>query len=135
MAAVSDAARYLAKARESLASAEADFGAGRYNSCANRSYYAAFQAAVAVLITHGIGRRGRSWDHKHVIAEFSGRLVRRKVVQGELKGYLRELLEARLVADYRDVGVSARPTRRGLERARGVVAEADKLVLESNDGH
>lgn len=51
-----DARLFLLKARESLASAEADLKAGRFNSAANRAYYAAFQAAVAMLVEHGHGR-------------------------------------------------------------------------------
>jgi uncharacterized protein (UPF0332 family) len=33
---------YLAKAAESLQTAESEFANGRYNSCANRCYYACF---------------------------------------------------------------------------------------------
>jgi len=38
---------FLAKAEESLAGAESEFVNGRYNNCANRCYYASFQAAIA----------------------------------------------------------------------------------------
>jgi uncharacterized protein (UPF0332 family) len=41
---------YLAKASESLLTAESEFVNGRYNSCANRCYYACFQAAIAALL-------------------------------------------------------------------------------------
>ena len=41
---------FLAKAQESLAGAESEFAAGRYNNCANRCYYACFQAAIHALI-------------------------------------------------------------------------------------
>ena len=41
---------YLAKAEESLRTAESEFANGRYNSCANRCYYACFQAAIAALL-------------------------------------------------------------------------------------
>jgi len=44
---------YLAKAIESLLSAESEFVNGRYNSCANRCYYACFQAAIAALLGEG----------------------------------------------------------------------------------
>jgi uncharacterized protein (UPF0332 family) len=53
---VDEGAAFLAKAQESLASAEADFAAGRLNRCANRSHYACFQAAVAALVGVGEGR-------------------------------------------------------------------------------
>jgi uncharacterized protein (UPF0332 family) len=49
-----DATVFLAKAAESLLTAESEFANGRYNSCANRCYYACFQAAIAALIQKGI---------------------------------------------------------------------------------
>ena len=61
-----EARTYLTKAVESLTSAEIDFAAARYNSCANRAYYACFQAAVAALLVAGIrpaSPRGE-WSHE-----------------------------------------------------------------------
>ncbi len=72
-----DARSFLEKARESLASAETDLIAGRYNSCANRCYYACFQAAVAALIKAGV-RPGRTWGHDFVGGRFAGDLVNRR---------------------------------------------------------
>ena len=37
-----EAQGFLAKAEENLAAAESELAHGRYNSCANRSYYACF---------------------------------------------------------------------------------------------
>jgi uncharacterized protein (UPF0332 family) len=54
---------YLAKATESLLSAESEFVNGRYNSCANRCYYACFQAAIAALLSEGIHPAGQ-WSHQ-----------------------------------------------------------------------
>jgi uncharacterized protein (UPF0332 family) len=45
---------YLEKAIESLAGAESEFANRRYNNCANRCYYAMFQAAIAALMAAGI---------------------------------------------------------------------------------
>lgn len=45
---------YLAKAQESLACAESEFAAGRYNTAARNLYYALFQAAVAALLREDI---------------------------------------------------------------------------------
>lgn len=53
-----DADVYLSKAIESLEIAEIAFANGRYNSCANRSYYACFQAAIAALLDVGIRTSG-----------------------------------------------------------------------------
>ena len=45
---------YLAKAAESLQTAESEFANGRYNSCANCCYYACLQAAITALLSEGI---------------------------------------------------------------------------------
>ena len=117
---------FLAKARESLASAEADLQAGRFNSAANRSYYAAFQTAVSLLIQHGIRPRGRTWEHRFVMSEFSGKLVaRRKVVSAQLGGKLELLITTRLVADYDQDNVSRRQADRSVREARDFVAQLE----------
>jgi len=124
-----DTQAYLTKARESLASAEADLQARRFNSAANRAYYSAFQAAVAALIEHGVGPRGASWDHKFVISEFSGKLVRRrKVVSAKFRGVLDSLLTARLFADYRADSIGRGTARRSVSEARRLVNELARVL-------
>lgn len=44
-----DAEISLAKAAESLLTAESEFDHGRHNSYANRCYYTCFQAAIAAM--------------------------------------------------------------------------------------
>jgi uncharacterized protein (UPF0332 family) len=66
-----DFAIYLAKASESLLTAESEYANGRYNSCANRCYYACFQAAIAALLGEGIRPAGQ-WSHEFVQAQFVG---------------------------------------------------------------
>jgi uncharacterized protein (UPF0332 family) len=82
---------FLAKAQESLAGAESEFTNGRYNNCANRCYYACFQAAVAALSRAGIrpSGQGAEWGHAFVQARFAGELInRRKVYPSSLRGFL-----------------------------------------------
>ena len=59
---------YLAKATESLLTAESEFANGRYNNAANRAYYACFQAALAALMRAGIRTPSPSgqWSHEFV---------------------------------------------------------------------
>jgi uncharacterized protein (UPF0332 family) len=119
----SNALGYLAKARESLASAHADFEAGRYNSCANRAYYAAFQAAVAVLTVLGGSPRGDAWEHRFVMSEVSGKLVRRrKLLPARFTGTLHRLMRMRIIADYEPEDTGQRP-------AASAVAEAVEFTL------
>jgi uncharacterized protein (UPF0332 family) len=116
-----DAELYLAKAAESLDSAESDYVHGRYNSCANRSYYACFQAAVAALIQEGILPYG-DWGHDFVHGRFVGQLIdRRKRFLSDLRRTLPDNQKIRDQADYRSDRVSETQAIRSLRRARAFV--------------
>ncbi len=120
-----EAAVYRAKAEESLAGAEAEFANGRYNNCANRAYYACFQAAVAALIRAGVRPTtgGGKWDHKIVQSQFVGLLInRRKLYPAELREALSEAQATRERGDYRPVLVGDTRARQALGRARRFVA-------------
>lgn len=117
-----EAEYFLRKAQESLASAQSDLDAGRFNSTANRSYYAAFQAAVAALSTESIRPEGAAgWEHRFVMSQFPGRLIRRKLYPGGLRNTLNVLFQSRLTADYRVTSVS----RKG---ATGSIALARRML-------
>jgi uncharacterized protein (UPF0332 family) len=126
------AARYLVKSRESLASANADLEAGRYNSAANRAYYAAFQAAVALLIENGVRPHSGSWEHKFVMSQFSGTLVRqRKIIPSQHRGVLERLLESRVRADYRAESISRSDARRLVREASALSGVAEGALKGS----
>jgi uncharacterized protein (UPF0332 family) len=114
----SDDAVYLVKAAESLATAESEFSFGRYNSCANRCYYACFQAAVAVLIQEGIRPRD-DWGHNFVQGQFVGQLIdRRKRFSSDLRQVLSDNQKLREQADYRPSYVTQTQAIRALRRTR-----------------
>lgn len=126
---MTESGRYLAKARESLASAEADFRARRYNSAANRSYYAAFQAAVAGLVWTGVRARGDDWSHRFVIDRYSVTLIRRKkLLPSRYRRVLDDLFDARVNADYSAGGVSRHSTQRGVGSASEIVAAVARMT-------
>jgi uncharacterized protein (UPF0332 family) len=109
---------YLAKATESLLSAESEFVNGRYNSCANRCYYACFQAAIAALLCEGIRPAGQ-WNHQFVQAQFVGVLInQRKRYDAQLRRALADNQSLRDQADYRPELVTATQARRALRRTR-----------------
>ena len=119
----SDAGVYLAKAVESLETAESAFANGRYNSCANRSYYACFQAAIAALLQEGIRASGGQWGHGFVQAQFSGQLInRRKRFSGNLRQILPDNQALRDLGDYGSKLVSEIEAGRALRRAQTFVA-------------
>jgi uncharacterized protein (UPF0332 family) len=98
---------YLAKANESLLTAESEFVNGRYNSCANRCYDACFQAAIAVLLREGIRPRGQ-WSHAFVQAQLVGVLInQRKRYDPQLGRVLSDNQSSRDQADYRPELVTA----------------------------
>ena len=113
---------YLAKAPESLLTAESEFANGRYNSCANRCYYACFQAAIAALLSEDIRPRGQ-WNHEFVHGQFVGVLInQRHLYDTQLRRVLSDNQSLRDKADYRAELVTATQAGRALRRTRTFVA-------------
>ena len=113
---------YLVKAAESLQTAESEFVNGRYNSCANRCYYACFQAAIAALLHEGIRPRGQ-WSHEFVQGQFVGVLInQRHLYETQLRRVLSDNQNLRDKADYRPELVNATQASRALRRTRTFVA-------------
>jgi uncharacterized protein (UPF0332 family) len=111
---------FLEKAEESLAGAASEFVNGRYNNCANRCYYACFQAAISALAAAGIQPPGRDgqWGHDSVQAQFNGQLVnRRKLYPTSVRPTLEQTYRLRAAADYKRDPVSAVQGGRALRRA------------------
>ena len=116
-----EASLYLAKAEESLAGAESEFANHRYNNCANRAYYASFQAAIAALVDAGIRPTGGKGERGHafVQAQFVGLLInRRKAYPSGLRDVLGQALAIREQGDYLRTHVSERLAARSLISAR-----------------
>jgi uncharacterized protein (UPF0332 family) len=117
---------YLDKGRESLACAESEFTARRYNTTARNIYYALFQGAVAALLQEGITPFGQ-WQHEFVHSRFSGQLVyRRKVYPAKFRRTLIEALMLRLKADYTPHNL----TRRDVEGYLNECRELLRLIEE-----
>lgn len=113
---------FLSKSRESLFGAGLEFDNGWYNNCANRAYYACFQAAIVALQRAGIQARGEQWSHEFVPAQFEGVLInRRHLYPTELRGTLSSTYALRAKADYREDLVTETEANRMLRRARTFV--------------
>jgi uncharacterized protein (UPF0332 family) len=109
---------YLTKAIESLLTVESEFVNGRYNSCANRCYYACFQAAITALLIAGICPSGQ-WNHPFVQAQFVGVLInQRKRYDAQLRRVLADNQSLCDKADYRPELVTATQASRALRRTR-----------------
>ncbi len=123
---------YLHKAIESLAGAESEFANRRYNNCANRCYYAMFQAAVAALIAAGIRPVNvrEQWGHDFVQAQFSGMLIgRRKLYPSDLSPLLSDVSRRRMTADYEIVATSQTVAERTLQKAKAFVSTVQRRLL------
>jgi len=115
---------FLVKAQENLAAAASELSAGRYNSSANRTYYAAFHAAICALAHVGIRPPGREgyWGHDFVQAQFSGQLInRRKLYPASLRSVLTDTHQLRQTADYNAEPVDEVRARRALRKAQDLV--------------
>ncbi len=115
---------FLEKAEESFAGAESEYVNTRYNNCANRCYYAAFQAAIFALARAGIRPPGVSdkWGHDFVQAQFIGQLInRQKVYPAELRNTLEQNYRLRETADYRRDHVTEVRAARAIRRTEAFV--------------
>lgn len=115
---------WLQKATENVQAASSELAGQRYNSCANRAYYATFQAAIWALAHEGIRPRGqdRYWGHDFVQAQFSGALInRRKAYPASLRSTLTDLYRLRVQADYETTLVDEIRAYRAVRKAREFV--------------
>ena len=118
------AAAFMERAAECLDGAASELVNGRRHNCANRAYYACYQAALAALIQFGVrpGQPDPELGHNAVQSFFALELVqRRKVFPSEMRRTLPELIGLRHAADYWAAGVSDREASRALSRARAFV--------------
>jgi len=86
----------LEQADEALADAEFLLSAGRHRGAANRLYYAAFYAAMAVLLT----RRLEYSRHSGVIAFFDREFIRTNLLPKEYSRTLHRAFSERQQDDY-----------------------------------
>lgn len=120
---------FLGKALASLSGAESEAANARYDNCANRAYYACFQAAVAALLRAGIQSPSSSghWSHTFVPGQFVGVLVnRRKLYPTALRETLPHTYQLRQAADYTDDLVTQTQALRALRRAREFVLAVEE---------
>ncbi|MCP4113745.1 MAG: HEPN domain-containing protein [Desulfobacteraceae bacterium] len=116
---------FLNKAKENLKIAQLSFEHDCYNACANRAYFASFQAAVAALADKGI--RNERNEHAWVQSEFNFQLIkRRKIYSGKLKSYLLNMQDSRNIADYSGDSISKKLARKQLSRATEMIYAIEK---------
>lgn len=89
--------KLMRNARQALKTARIDLAAEDANAAVNRSYYAAYYAAWAMLAAAGVEKPK---THNGMIAEFSRRFVKDGPFTSELGAILSKLENLRCYADY-----------------------------------
>src|SRR5271169_5656569 len=72
----------------------------KYDDSVNRSYYAMFHIATALLLKDGT-KFGKRIDHDKVIGLFVNNYCNKKKVFPQLRGYLVDVQRNRDIADYK----------------------------------
>jgi uncharacterized protein (UPF0332 family) len=121
---------YLAKARNSLRTAQGAHAQGDFDSCASRAYFAVLQAEIAALIKLTEFRQ-EQWRHERVQAEFNQRLIQaRKVFPASLRSIHDDLIGRRHTADYTDQLISTRTAERCLRKAAEMFTTIERILEE-----
>ena len=104
------------KATQELATADLAWHSGDYNSTANRAYYAAFHAAIAILALDGI--TSSTNEHKWVHTTFSTHCIhRRKMFPSAFASMLPDMMTIRHKADYDTSDVSKKEAAQQLKKS------------------
>lgn len=124
---------HFRNAHERLKDAEGMFSLGRYAGTVNRTYYAMFEAASAILAS-----RGLEFDsHRAVIAKFGELLVKGGKVESRFGRFLARAFELREDADYAidtRAEIPQNTAEAELRKAQEFVAMAEDLINKSGQG-
>jgi uncharacterized protein (UPF0332 family) len=116
---------FFQKAKENLKAAQVLFDQKLYNASVTRSYYSAFQIAIAALAKYGI--TSDKIEHSRVQANFNGELIhKRKIFSGHFKSYLPDLQAVRNRADYKTELLSQKTALRQLTKTKEFVTSVEK---------
>lgn len=116
---------YIENAQEMLEAAKVNLDSDFYASGVNRSYYAVFYAANALLATLGEARS----KHSGVIGVFRQRFIKTGELPVALSEIYGDLLNSRQSGDYDlNTRVEIETARQLLEKARGFVDEVEQWL-------
>lgn len=112
--------RRLSNSKETLGTAKLLLENNKFGGAINRSYYAMFYAARALLATKGLD----SSKHSGVISLFNQHFVKTGKVDKSLGRLLMDAEDARIESDYEDFYVASE------EEAEKIFGDAEKFVAE-----
>ena len=117
----------IEKARENLQESEDSLGQNHFGMSVNRSYYAMFTSARAILALKELD----SSKHSGVIALFSQHIIKPGLFPKELSKFLRKAKRIRENADYGDfVEITKEDAQMQLEHAKEFVEQAQNALQE-----
>ena len=117
----------IEKARENLQESEDSLGQNHFGMSVNRSYYAMFTSARAILALKELD----SSKHSGVIALFSQHIIKPGLFPKELSKFLRKAKRIRENADYGDfVEINKEDAQMQLEHAKEFVEQAQNALQE-----
>ena len=124
----------IEKAQKNLQESEDAFKQNHFGMSVNRSYYAMFTSARAILALRELD----SSKHSGVIALFSQHIIKPGLFSTELGRFLRKAKRIREDADYGDfVEITREDAEDQLEHAKTFVREAEnslqQMIKEQND--
>lgn len=120
-------ARYrMERAKEIVKEAEDSFKQNHFSLAVNRSYYAMFTSARALLALKELD----SSKHSGVISLFNQYIVKTGLFPKEFSRFLSEAKEMREDADYGDfVKISEEDAKNQIDNAKKFVEEAERTLL------
>lgn len=117
----------LEKAKEILIEAEDALKQNHFGMSVNRSYYAMFTSAKALLAMKDLD----SSKHSGVISLFNQHLVKLRLFPEEFSKFLQKAKRIREDADYGDfVKITQEDAENQIDHARKFVAEAERTLLK-----
>jgi uncharacterized protein (UPF0332 family) len=111
----------MENARESLEDARILHERARYRGSTNRSYYAMFYAASALLATKGLG----SSKHSGVLSLLHKEFVKSRLFSAEVAKLMDKCFDFRVRTDYKDLQM---PTA---EQSSEMLAAAEEFLKET----
>ncbi len=121
----------LSKAEQYLKDAQRTLKLEMYDTSANRSYYAIFHAARAVLALDGLDFK----KHSGVISNFQMRYIKTGIFDKQLSNILKSAFSLRTESDYEDFYVISKAEVEQQVKEAETFYSAVKKYVEKNTEH
>lgn len=119
---------FIQRSHNNIKAAQLLSDAGLHDACANRIYYAVFDAAFVACMHYGVKIEP---EHAKVLSAFCGELIaRKKLFPASVKESLYELQKIRIKADYGEVAVSKTTASNALKTGKQIVYTVLERIVQ-----